>query len=49
MDGAGRPGLKLWLKRLAWLVAIWIASVAALAIAAYGMRFLMNAIGLSTA
>jgi uncharacterized protein DUF2474 len=39
---------RLWLQRLAWLVTIWVASVAALAIAAFGMRLLMNAIGLSS-
>jgi hypothetical protein len=38
----------LWLKRVGWLVAIWLASVVALAVAAYAMRFLMHLIGLST-
>jgi hypothetical protein len=42
---ADRPN---WLKRIGWLVGIWIASVAALAIAAGAMRLLMNTMGLST-
>lgn len=38
----------LWLKRLGWLAFIWLASVTALAAAAYLMRLLMHALGLST-
>jgi hypothetical protein len=38
-----------WLKRLAWLAFIWLASVTVLAMAAYLMRLLMHALGLSTA
>jgi hypothetical protein len=50
---AGQPprnlaGAPLWLKRLGWLVAIWLASVAALGIAAYAMRLLMSAAGLTS-
>jgi hypothetical protein len=40
---AGTP----WWKKLLWLVAIWTASVAALAIVAYGMKLLMRSAGLS--
>ena len=29
------------MKRLAWFVAIWMASVAALAIVAYGIRLMV--------
>lgn len=36
----------LWLRRLAWLVAIWAASVAALALVALLMRWLMHAAGM---
>ena len=36
----------LWLRRLAWLVAIWAASVAALALVALVMRWLMRAAGM---
>jgi hypothetical protein len=36
----------LWLRRVAWLVAIWAASVAALALAAALMRLLMHAAGM---
>ena len=28
-----------WWKRLAWLVAIWVMSVAALGVVAYGIRW----------
>jgi hypothetical protein len=38
----------LWLKRVGWLVFIWLVSVAALAVAAYLMRLLMHVMGLST-
>jgi hypothetical protein len=38
--------LKLWLKRIGWMVAIWAASVAALAVVAGLMRMLMQAAGL---
>lgn len=38
----------LWLKRLGWMVAIWAASVAALAVVAGLMRLLMHAAGLHT-
>jgi hypothetical protein len=37
-----------WWKRLAWLVLIWAASVAALAIVAYALRLVMNAVGLTS-
>jgi hypothetical protein len=37
---------RLWLKRFGWLVAIWAASVAALALAAALMRLLMQAAGM---
>jgi hypothetical protein len=39
--------MKESLKRLGWLVLIWSASVAAMAVAAYAMRLLMRAAGLS--
>ncbi|PWW03492.1 uncharacterized protein DUF2474 [Hoeflea marina] len=29
-------------RRLAWFVAIWLASVAALAVVAYGLRLVIN-------
>lgn len=37
---------RLWLKRFAWLLAIWSASVAALALAAALMRLLMHGAGM---
>ena len=36
-----------WLRRLAWLVAIWCASVAALGVVAYAFRGIMGWVGLT--
>jgi Protein of unknown function (DUF2474) len=41
------PGPREWLRRLGWLVLIWLASVAALVVVAYGLRLLMRAVGMS--
>ena len=35
----------MW-KKLGWMVLIWAASVAALAVVAYGLKALMSAAGL---
>jgi len=35
------------LARIGWLVAIWLASVAALGLAAFAMRLLMRMLGMS--
>ena len=40
-------GWSRWIRRLAWLVGIWLASVAALGVVAYGLRLLMRAAGMS--
>lgn len=45
MDMQREPETRWWM-RLVWLVLIWTASVGALGIAAYGMKFLMRAAGL---
>jgi len=45
MDEQPAPGP--WWKRLGWLVLIWAASVAALGVVAYGIRLIMNAVGLT--
>jgi hypothetical protein len=37
---------RLWARRIAWLLAIWAAGVAALALAAGLLRLLMHAAGL---
>lgn len=37
-----------WLVRLAWMVGIWLASVAALGVVALLLRFLMGAAGMSS-
>ncbi|MGB3288354.1 MAG: DUF2474 family protein [Burkholderiaceae bacterium] len=41
---ASRPS---WSRRIAWLVGIWAAGVAVLAVAAYALRLIMNAAGMS--
>ncbi|MDR3468174.1 MAG: DUF2474 domain-containing protein [Xanthobacteraceae bacterium] len=37
-----------WPRRIGWLVAIWAASVAVLAVVALLFRLLMNAAGLTS-
>lgn len=37
----------VWRRRIMWLALIWAASVAALGVAAYAMRWVMKAIGMS--
>lgn len=37
---------RLWLARIGWLLAIWAASVGALALVAALMRLLMHAAGM---
>lgn len=37
-----------WWKKLSWLIFIWVASMAALGVGAYGMRLFMRAAGLTT-
>jgi hypothetical protein len=39
---------RVWARRIGWLFLIWIASVAALAIVATGVRMLMNLAGITT-
>jgi hypothetical protein len=39
---------QLWAHRLGWMLLIWTTSVATLAIAALGVRMLMNLAGLTT-
>ncbi|NYT57724.1 DUF2474 family protein [Alcaligenaceae bacterium] len=38
---------RLWIRRLAWLLGIWAASIAVLALAAYLLRLVMNAVGMT--
>jgi hypothetical protein len=40
--------MKSWPRRFGWLILIWFASIAALAIVAALFRILMNAAGLTT-
>ena len=41
------PAPRRWLSRLGWLALIWLASVAALGVVAWGLRLLMRAAGMS--
>lgn len=36
----------LWIKRLAWLVGLWLGGVAALALVALALRLFMHAAGM---
>ena len=45
---AASPPPTPWRSRLLWLALIWAASVAALGVAAYALRLLMRAVGMST-
>jgi Protein of unknown function (DUF2474) len=45
MIRVARP-VNLWIRRAAWLIAIWIASVASLAVAASLLRLLMTLCGM---
>ncbi|MFA7669980.1 MAG: DUF2474 family protein [Burkholderiaceae bacterium] len=42
-----RATFRQWLRRAGWLAGIWLASVAALSLAAWALRLLMKAIGMS--
>jgi hypothetical protein len=38
---------KRWGKRIAWLIGIWAASVGVLALVAYLLRLIMEAVGMT--
>lgn len=42
------PSARRWSKRIGWLVAIWILSVAALGVVALSLKGVMTLVGLST-
>jgi Protein of unknown function (DUF2474) len=44
LDGNAPRG---WWRRAAWLVGIWVASVAALGVVAYAFRAVMGWVGLT--
>lgn len=46
-DHAPRPQARPLWQRLGWLVLIWTASVAALAIIAFALKLVMRAAGLT--
>jgi hypothetical protein len=43
-----RAGLREWSRRIAWLAAIWAASVAALAVVALVLKTIMRLAGMSS-
>jgi hypothetical protein len=45
---ASRVGRREWARRIAWLVAIWAASVATLAAVALVLKWLMRLVGMSS-
>jgi hypothetical protein len=42
----GAPQHMLWLRRLGWMLALWLAGVAALGVVAWLLRVLMHAAGM---
>jgi len=42
-----RARFRSWAQRLGWLAGIWLASVAVLGLAAWVLRLLMNAVGMT--
>jgi Protein of unknown function (DUF2474) len=45
---APRPGLRGWMKRLGWLAALWVGGVVLMGVAAYALKLLMRAVGMSS-
>ncbi|SCW68719.1 Protein of unknown function [Sphingobium faniae] len=43
----GGASRRLWLRRIGWLIFIWAASIAALAVVAMAVRGLMNLAGMT--
>ncbi|MBQ5946137.1 DUF2474 domain-containing protein [Massilia sp. ST3] len=41
-----RPSPREWLRRLAWMAALWLGGVATLALVAYALRLVMRAAGM---
>lgn len=39
--------IRKWLRRLGWLVSIWLVSVAVIGVAAWALRLLMKAAGMT--
>lgn len=47
MHGARDGRRASWRRRIAWLIGIWAASIAVLALVAYALRLVMNAAGMT--
>jgi hypothetical protein len=41
------PGRKPWGSRIAWMIGLWAASVGVLALVAYLLRWVMEAVGMT--
>lgn len=46
--GPDASSRRLWLRRIGWLLALWTASIAVLAIVALFIRMLMQSAGMTT-
>jgi hypothetical protein len=46
MAGRRKLGRREWMRRLGWLVALWLGGVFTLAAVAYVLRTLMHALGM---
>jgi hypothetical protein len=47
MDEARHKTRPSWWRRIAWLAGIWAASIAVLGLAAYALKLVMNAVGMT--
>ena len=45
-DASGRARRRTWARRVGWLVVYWAGGVAAVGVAAYGLRGVMRWVGL---
>jgi len=42
-----RSRVRVWSRRIAWLLALWLASIGLLAIVAYLLRWIMTLAGMT--
>ncbi len=46
MGGASKVTKREWMRRLGWLVALWVGGVSTLATVAYVLKKIMHALGM---